>query len=84
MRFAIVLKLFRVSLYCIHGIATWQTVSLANWDILLIGGDFGLANRTIFTVYCFMKYVIIGSVGIQVLEARIAKLKSQSNVLCIW
>ena len=30
-----------------------------------IGGDFNLANRTIFSVNCFVIHMIISSVGVQ-------------------
>ena len=31
-----------------------QTISLANWDVIHIGGRFSLVNREILNVYCFM------------------------------
>ena len=39
----------------VHTVFTWyiwRTISLANWDVMHIGGDFRLPNRAILSVHC--------------------------------
>ena len=48
-------------------------MSLANWDVMQIGRHFYLVNRTILSVHCFIIHVIISSVGVLAVEAKIAK-----------
>ena len=51
----------------------WRTISLVNWDIMHIGRIFSLTNRTIFSAHCFIKHMIISSVGLLLIKAKIAK-----------
>ena len=44
---------------------TVVNISLVNWDVMHIGGDFGMANRTINIVHSFKIHVIINSAGVQ-------------------